>query len=393
MIASPARPRPRPRPAARRGAGRRPAAELPERAQQRSAVRRRRVHPRRRRRAAGAGPRRPAAAGHRRLGSSTPTAVDRRQRRSPAIAQLRASASTSRCSTSATTPRLQGAKAQDRAGDFNLEAAGQNLITRTSAAYFNVLVAAGNAGRRGSRGSRAEEAVRLRQQAPGSRPGTDHRRARSPRPVRQRARQHHPRPQRGARTPTRRWSKSPAQPVANLKGLPDDFKPALPAEQRRRCAGSATRCRNNPALKAQEASVEVGRGRRQDRARRPLPHAVPAGGSYGKAIRRPVRQPGRSPAPTSANTSVGVTLNVPIFAGGATQSGVRRRWPSATSPPTQLEQQTPRARAQHPQRLPGAWWPASARSRRAGWRWSPRRAPTTPRRSAWKSAPAPCSTC
>ena len=35
---------------------------------------------------------------------------------------------------------LRAAKAQDRAGAFDLEAAGQNLITRTSAAYFNVLV-------------------------------------------------------------------------------------------------------------------------------------------------------------------------------------------------------------------------------------------------------------
>ena len=35
---------------------------------------------------------------------------------------------------------LEGAKAQDRAGGFTLAAAGQTLITRTSAAYFNVLV-------------------------------------------------------------------------------------------------------------------------------------------------------------------------------------------------------------------------------------------------------------
>ena len=35
---------------------------------------------------------------------------------------------------------LRGAKAQDRAGGFNLEAEGQSLIVRTSSAYFNVLV-------------------------------------------------------------------------------------------------------------------------------------------------------------------------------------------------------------------------------------------------------------
>ncbi len=35
---------------------------------------------------------------------------------------------------------LRAARAMDRAGGFDLEAAGDNLVTRTSSAYFNVLV-------------------------------------------------------------------------------------------------------------------------------------------------------------------------------------------------------------------------------------------------------------
>ena len=214
---------------------------------------------------------------------------------------------------------LQGAKAQDRAGGYNLEAAGQNLITRTSAAYFNVLVqletlAAAEAAEAALKKQFDFASKRLEV---GLAPITDVHEARAQYDG---ARASSILARNAVRDAYQALVEITGTPVANLKGLPDDFKPVLPAEKGVDAfVGDALS--NNPSLKAQEANLEAAEaGVKTARAGHYPTLGLQA--SYGKAI------PGLYDNPAfigdnKANTSVGVTLNIPIFAGFATQSGVR----------------------------------------------------------------------
>ena len=214
---------------------------------------------------------------------------------------------------------LQGAKAQDRAGGYNLEAAGQNLITRTSAAYFNVLVqletlAAAEAAEAALKKQFDFASKRLEV---GLAPITDVHEARAQYDG---ARASSILARNAVRDAYQALVEITGTPVANLKGLPDDFKPVLPAEKGVDAfVGDALS--NNPSLKAQEANLEAAEaGVKTARAGHYPTLGLQA--SYGKAIPGLYDNPAFTGA-NNANTSVGVTLNIPIFAGGATQSGVR----------------------------------------------------------------------
>lgn len=214
---------------------------------------------------------------------------------------------------------LQGAKAQDRAGGYNLEAAGQNLITRTSAAYFNVLVqletlAAAEAAEAALKKQFDFASKRLEV---GLAPITDVHEARAQYDG---ARASSILARNAVRDAYQALVEITGTPVANLKGLPDDFKPVLPAEKGVDAfVGDALS--NNPSLKAQEANLEAAEaGVKTARAGHYPTLGLQA--SYGKAIPGLYDNPAFTGA-NNANTSVGVTLNIPIFAGFATQSGVR----------------------------------------------------------------------
>jgi outer membrane protein len=213
---------------------------------------------------------------------------------------------------------LEGAKAQDRAGGFTLEAAGQNLMTRTASAYFNVLVQLETL----AAAETAETALKKqfdyasKRLEVGLAPITDVYEARA---------QYD-----GARANTL-LARNAAQdayqalveitnaPVKNLKALPDDFKPALPAEKGVD-AWVSNALANNPNLKAQQAGLEAAEaGVKTARAGHYPTLGLSA--SYGKAITG-LYDPAFIGA-NKANTSVGLTLNIPIFSGGATQSNVR----------------------------------------------------------------------
>ena len=213
---------------------------------------------------------------------------------------------------------LEGAKAQDRAGGFNLEAAGQSLITRTSAAYFNVLVQLETL----AAAETAEAALKKqfdfasKRLEVGLAPVTDVYEARAQYDG---ARANTLLARNAAQDAYRALVEITNAPVNNLKGLPDDFKPALPAEQGVD-AWVAKALDNNPSLKAQQAGLLASEaGVKTARAGHYPTLGLSA--SYGKAI------PGLyDPAFIGANkasTSVGLTLNIPIFSGFATQSNVR----------------------------------------------------------------------
>ena len=230
---------------------------------------------------------------------------------------------------------LRSAKALDRAGGYVLIAAGNDLITRTSAAYFNVLVQLETL----SAAEAAESALKKqfdfasKRLEVGLAPITDVHEARA---------QYD-----GARANTilarnavqdayQALVEITGTPVANLKGLPDDFKPALP-EARDVDGWVATALSENPSLKAQAADLEAAE---HNVATARSGHYPTLGlrASYGKAI------PGLYDNPSffgnnDANTSVGLTLNIPIFSGFATQSNVRSALAQRDISRDQLEQQ------------------------------------------------------
>ena len=213
---------------------------------------------------------------------------------------------------------LEGAKSLDRAGGFTLQAAGQTLITRTSAAYFNVLVQLETL----SAAEAAETALKKqfdfasKRLEVGLAPITDVYEARA---------QYD-----GARANTL-LARNAAQdayqalieitnaPVKNLKALPDDFKPALPSEKGVD-AWVASALDNNPSLKAQRAGLDASEASVKTARAGHYP-TLGLTASYGKAITG-LYDPAFIGA-NKASTSVGLTLNIPIFSGLATQSGVR----------------------------------------------------------------------
>ena len=230
---------------------------------------------------------------------------------------------------------LRAAKAQDRAGGFDLEAAGLSLITRTSAAYFNVLVQLETL----TAAEAAETALKKQFDFASKRldvglaPITDVHEARAQYDA---ARANSILARNAVQDAYQALVEITGTPVGNLKGLPDDFKPALP-EARDVDGWVATALSENPSLKAQAADLEAAE---HNVATARSGHYPTLGlrASYGKAI------PGLYDNPSffgnnDANTSVGLTLSIPIFSGFATQSNVRSSLAQRDIARDQLEQQ------------------------------------------------------
>ena len=214
---------------------------------------------------------------------------------------------------------LRAAKAQDRAGGFDLDAAGHNLITRTSAAYFDVLVQLETL----SAAEAAETALKKqfdfasKRLEVGLAPITDVHEARAQYDA---ARASTILARNAVQDAYQALVEITGAPVANLKGLPDDFKPALP-ERQDADAWVATALSENPSLKAQKADLESAEANVATARSGHYP-TLGLRASYGKAL------PGLYGNPefignNDASTSIGLTLSIPIFSGFATQSGVR----------------------------------------------------------------------
>ena len=225
------------------------------------------------------------------------------------------------------------------AGEQQLEFSGDELITRTSQAYFNVLVALETLA-----AAEAQEAA-LRKQFDfaskrlevGLAPITDMHEARAQ--------------YEGARANTilqrnaledayQALAEITGQPVRSLMALPDDFKPQMPA------AGGADdwvarAIANNPALAAQQTRVaaaeqDIGTARAGY-----LPNVYADGGYSHTRSDVNGRQQGIdfNSENNSHGPSIGITLSVPIFNGFATQSRVRQAVAQRDVAEQQLEQQ------------------------------------------------------
>ncbi|MCA1713643.1 MAG: TolC family outer membrane protein [Gammaproteobacteria bacterium] len=235
--------------------------------------------------------------------------------------------------------RLQSQNALSRASDFQLESAGDSLVTRTSQAYFNVLVAIETLA-----AAQAQETALKKQfdfadkrLEVGLAPITDVHEAR--------ARYD------SARANTivvgnaledayQALVEITGQPVRNLKGLPQDFQPALPSEQGAE-GWVDTAIQNNPALLAKQHQVRSAEADIETARAGHWP-TLYANGGYGdqktwgdntfNGLTSPADRSGRGP-------TVGITLSVPIFSGGATQSRVRQALAQRDVTQDELEQQ------------------------------------------------------
>lgn len=215
-----------------------------------------------------------------------------------------------------------------KAADFTLESAKQNLIVRSSAAYFSVLI-----GIESLIAAEANEASAKRQfdyaqkrLEVGLSPITDLHEARASYD------------QARADTITARntlqdyyqaLAEITGQPVTDLRGLPEDFRPEVPAKFSNIDQLVNEAISNNPSLKAQqlqvnaaESSISAARGEHYP--------TLSLSGSLGKSKAwgsssgaMSALIPDRN-QPISDTNNLQLTLSIPLFAGGATQSRVRQ---------------------------------------------------------------------
>ncbi|UNK42866.1 TolC family outer membrane protein [Luteimonas sp. S4-F44] len=215
---------------------------------------------------------------------------------------------------------LRSQRALSTAADFQLDADNDSLITRTASAYFDVLIATETL----AAAEAAEQAFKRqfdfadKRLEVGLAPITDVHEARA---------QYD-----GARANTilRRNALQDAyqalaeitgQPVTNLRGLPDDFTPQLP-EGRDAEAWVATALEQNPQLKALQYQVTANEHGVAAAKAGHLP-TLDLGASYGKSDSWGERSVDSQQRESETN-SIGLTLTVPIFSGGVTQSRVRQ---------------------------------------------------------------------
>jgi len=238
---------------------------------------------------------------------------------------------------------LKSQKALANASEFQLESDGLSLITRTSAAYFNVLVqletlAAAQASETALKKQFDFASKRLEV---GLAPITDMHEARA---------QYD-----GARANTilarnavqdayQALVEITGAPVASLKGLPDNFQPALP-EARDVDGWVQTAIAQNPALQAKQEQVRSSEINVDTARAGHLPTLYLSGG-YSKGANWGERTFSagafNDTSPTNSESkgpTMGLTLSVPIFSGGATQSRVRQALATRDIARDELEQQ------------------------------------------------------
>ncbi|MFC6839471.1 TolC family outer membrane protein [Xanthomonas theicola] len=216
---------------------------------------------------------------------------------------------------------LRAQKANSLAADYTLQSANDDLIVRTSAAYFNVLVAIESlvAAETNEAAAKKQFDYADKRLEVGLAPITDVHEARAEYD------------QARADTITARNSlqdlyqaltEITGQPVHDLRGLPEDFRPQLPAGNGDIDSLIASALDKNPSLRANQYQVQSAENRVSAARAGHLPTlnlSASAGrdASWGDSV-------SGSNSPRSDSNVIGVTLNIPIFAGGATQSAVRQ---------------------------------------------------------------------
>ncbi|MCL1498369.1 hypothetical protein A7D16_07830 [Xanthomonas nasturtii] len=213
-----------------------------------------------------------------------------------------------------------------KAADFTLQSANNDLITRTSAAYFQVLV-----GIESLAAAETNEAAAKKQfdfadkrLEVGLAPITDVHEARA---QYDQARADTINARNLLKDYYQALTELTGQPVTALRALPESFRPEVPAAYSNVDQLVATAIADNPELKAQQLQVSAAEAQVNAARAGHLP-TINLNGSIGRS-----NSWGTSNAEAGLFTtqgrnidsdSIGFTVSVPIFAGGATQSAVRQ---------------------------------------------------------------------
>lgn len=233
---------------------------------------------------------------------------------------------------------LRAQRSLAAAADQDLVAANDDLMVRTAAAYFDVLVAIESLA-----AAEANEAAGQRQfdyadkrLEVGLAPITDVHEARA---QFDEARANTILARNALQDAYQALAELTGQPVRDLHGLPDDFRPELPVLREDAAAWVEAAVDQNPLLRASqlqadaaEASVAAARGGHYP--------TLSLGGSWGKdASWGDTVATGSGARGDSTGSSISLTLSVPIFSGGATQSRVRQAIAQRDIAQDQYEQQ------------------------------------------------------
>jgi outer membrane protein len=233
---------------------------------------------------------------------------------------------------------LRAQRSLSQAADFTLEAANDDLIVRTATAYFNVLVAIESlaaAETNEAAGKRQFDYADKRLEV-GLAPITDVHEARA---QYDEARANTILARNALEDAYQALAELTGQPVNSLRALPADFRPELPAVRANADAWVNAAVEQNPSLRASQLQADAAQIGIQTARAGHYP-SLSLGGSWGKDTSwgDTVATSG-SGAGTSTGSSVGLTLSVPIFAGGATQSRVRQAVAQRDIAQDQYEQQ------------------------------------------------------
>ena len=238
--------------------------------------------------------------------------------------------------------RLSAAKARAAQAEAEYKAAQDELVVRVSTAYFNVLTAIETLA-----SSRAEERSVKRQldQAEkrlevGLAPITDVHEARARFDT---ARANAIAAANALDDAREALAEITGTEIDNLKGLDAGYKPTDPTDLISQ-DWVAVAMENNPSLLARELAVtaaekDIGTARSGHLPSLGLTASYSDGNGYGTTDVFAPLPSSSSVDNTAETTRVGVTLTVPIFAGGATQSGVRQAVHNRDAAADQLEQQ------------------------------------------------------
>ena len=218
---------------------------------------------------------------------------------------------------------LRAQRSLSQAADFTLEAANDDLVVRTAAAYFDVLVAIESLA-----AAEANEAAGKRQfdyadkrLEVGLAPITDVHEARAQYDD---ARANTILVRNALADAYQALAELTGQPVQNLRGLPADFRPELPAVHADADGWVTRAVQIKPALRASQLQTDAAETSVQIARAGHYP-TLSLGGGWGKdAAWGDSIGGGGGATGDSTGTSIGLTLSVPIFSGGATQSRVRQ---------------------------------------------------------------------
>jgi outer membrane protein len=209
-----------------------------------------------------------------------------------------------------------------KAADFSLDSANDDLIVRSATTYFNVLVAIESltAAQTNEAAAKKQFDYADKRLEVGLAPITDVHEARA---QYDQARANSILARNALEDAYQALTELTGQPVRGVRGLPEDFRPELPANRGNVDQLVSEAITQNPALKAQElqvtaaeSSVSAARGNHYP--------TLSLGGSWGKNASWGDSVGGSSRTPDNTSNAIGLTLSVPIFAGGATQSRVRQ---------------------------------------------------------------------